>query len=259
MPGLQDVATILWSDLVALRRWILRYLLSTVISPLLYMTAFGCGLGTNIRTEGFSYQEFLILGIIAPTAMNNNFNGSGTRLYLDQIDYRSFDESLMAPVSSASILLGKALIGVFKGLISSIAFLAVAALICPEIHIGPFFIFGLVITCLAFSFLGVLVALLARSYEDPITFTSLTLMPMTFLGDALFFLSQIPFALSKIRRQLNYIRLYASKLYIELFLLLLGCYYAHNGGFLAFVLVRVLVYTRAASGSLWSLQNEQIN
>ena len=193
--GLQDAATILWSDLVALRRRIFRYLIATVVSPLLYMIAFGYGLGTDIKMEGSSYLEFVIPGIIALTAMNSSFNGSGTRLYLDQVHYRSFDESLMAPVSSASVLLGKALIGVVRGMISSTAFLVVAAIICPKIHIGPLFILGLVITCMAFSFLGVLVALLSRSYEDLITFTSLILMPMTFLGGTFFSLSRTPYIL----------------------------------------------------------------
>ncbi|MDM7939043.1 MAG: ABC transporter, partial [Methanothrix sp.] len=70
----------LWPDLVALQRNLSRYLIATVVSPILYMAAFGYGLGGNIRMDGASYLEFVIPGIIAMTAMNSSFNGSGTRL-----------------------------------------------------------------------------------------------------------------------------------------------------------------------------------
>lgn len=189
---LKDASTVLWSDLIALRRRMLRYLAATVVSPVLYMAAFGLGLGRSIRVDGLSYLDFVIPGIIALTAMNSSFNGSGNRLFLDQIHYRSFDESLMAPVSTFSLLLGKVMIGIFRGMVSSIAFLSVALVICPGIRLSPLLILILAITCTAFSSLGVLAALRARSYEDMVTFGSLVLMPMTFLGGTFFSLSQVP-------------------------------------------------------------------
>jgi ABC-type multidrug transport system permease subunit len=90
------------------------------------------------------------------------------------------------------MLMGKAMIGVVRGLMSSFVFIAVALLIAPTIHIGPPFLVGLLLTCLTFAFLGVLAALLARSHEDMATFASLILMPMTFLGGTFFSLSQVP-------------------------------------------------------------------
>jgi len=99
----------------------------------------------------------------------------------------------MAPVELPSILLGKALIGVVRGILSSVAFLLVAFLIARHIHITLPFVLGLLLSCLTFAFLGVLAALLARSHEDMATFGSLILMPMTFLGGTFFSVSQVPF------------------------------------------------------------------
>ncbi|HNX10483.1 MAG TPA: ABC transporter permease, partial [Methanothrix sp.] len=177
-----DAYSILWADLVTLKRRWTRYLVTTLISPLLYLVAFGWGLGRGISLNGTSYLEFVVPGIIALTAMTTSFNGAGTRLNVDRIYYRSFDECIMAPISLYSLLLGKALIGVVRGIISSAAFLVVAMLIAPSIRIGPMFLLGLLLTCLAFSFLGVLAALLAKSHEDMGTFSSIVLLPMTFLG-----------------------------------------------------------------------------
>lgn len=188
----QDAYNILWADLAALKRRWLRYLTTTLISPLLYLVAFGWGLGRGINLNGTSYLEFVVPGIIALTAMTTSFNGAGTRLNVDRLYFKSFDECLMAPIKLHSLLLGKALIGVVRGIFSSVAFLALATLIAPSIHIGPMFLAGLLLTCLTFSFLGVLAALLAKSHEDMGTFGSIILLPMTFLGGTFFSLSQVP-------------------------------------------------------------------
>ncbi|MDD4446473.1 MAG: ABC transporter permease, partial [Methanothrix sp.] len=184
--GAEGASAILWSDMVALRRNLRNYLIATVVGPLLYMAAFGFGLGGSIKMDGMSYLEFVIPGIIAMTAMNSSFNGSGTRLVVDQIHWRSFDESLMAPIGQPSLLLGKALIGVLRGSVSSIAFLIMALIIKPQLHINPTFLLSLALTCLIFSFLGVLCALLASSYDDMIMFTSIIITPMAFLGGTSF-------------------------------------------------------------------------
>ncbi|RQW78161.1 MAG: ABC transporter [Methanothrix sp.] len=193
--GSEGAYAILWSDLVALRRNLPNYLIATVVSPLLYMAAFGYGLGGNIKMDGMSYLEFVIPGIIAMTAMNSSFNGSGTRLVVDQIHWRSFDESLMAPIGQPALLLGKALIGVLRGAVSSIAFLIMAIIIMPSLNVDLLFFLSLALTCLVFAFLGVLSALLARSYDDMIMFTSIIITPMAFLGGTFFSLNFLPPAL----------------------------------------------------------------
>lgn len=195
MESVMDAYSILWADFMALKRRGPRFLVTTLVSPVLYLVAFGWGLGRGMSLNGTSYLQFVIPGIIALTAMTTSFNGAGTRLNVDRLYFKSFDECLMAPIGLTMLLIGKALIGVVRGLISSAAFLVVALLIAPGMHIGPQFLVGLLLTCLTFSFLGVLAALLARSHEDMATFSSLILMPMTFLGGTFFSLSQVPVGL----------------------------------------------------------------
>lgn len=190
-----DVYTILWADLMIMRRRMTRYLITTLVSPILYLFAFGWGLGRGVSVEGSGYLDFVIPGIIALTAMNSSFIGAGARLNVDRLFFRSFDEFLMAPISALSLVFGKAMIGAFRGMVSSAAFLAVALLLTPTLSLGPLFVVSLLLTCLSFSFLGVLAALLAKSHEDMNTFSSLLLLPMTFLAGTFFSLSQVPPAL----------------------------------------------------------------
>jgi ABC-type multidrug transport system permease subunit len=53
----------------------------------------------------------------------------------------------------------------------------------------------LVVTCFVFSFLGVFVALIAKSHQDMSVFMSLVILPMSFLSGTFFSLSQVPEAL----------------------------------------------------------------
>jgi ABC-2 type transport system permease protein len=54
------------------------------------------------------------------------------------------------------------------------------------------------LTCFTFSFLGVIVALLAKTHQDMTLFMSLVVLPMAFLSGTFFSLSQVPGVLSMI-------------------------------------------------------------
>jgi len=189
---LADTYSVLWSDLRFLWRNWRRILITSLISPVLYLAAFGWGLGRNITVEGSSYLEFVIPGIIALTAMNSSFNGAGMKLNVDRLFYKCFDECLMSPIRPVSLILGKALAGMLRGLISSLAFLIIGFIIASSMTVNALFALALILTCLTFAFLGVLAALLARSHQDMATFSTLVMLPMTFLGGTFFSLGQLP-------------------------------------------------------------------
>lgn len=204
LETLQDIGTVVWVDLRFLRRNIGKTMALTLIAPVLYLLAFGYGLGRGTLVEGYSYLDFVIPGIVALTAMTTAFNTSGLKLHVDRLFYKCFDETLMAPVSPFSIIVGKALIGVVRGLLSAGAILAVALVFSPLPAMNLLFPLTLIVTCFVFSFLGVIIALLAKTHQDMTLFMSLVILPMSFLSGTFFSLSQVPEALS--------IALYASPL-----------------------------------------------
>jgi ABC-type multidrug transport system permease subunit len=154
--------------------------------------AFGYGLGRGISFEGYSYLDFVMPGIIALTAMTSSYGGAGMKLHVDRLFYKCFDEYLMSPISLFSLAIGKTLIGVVRGLIASIALLIVSVLISPTLIINPLFVLVLVSSCFVFSFLGVLIGLVAKSHQDMGTFNTLVILPMTFLSGTFFSLNQLP-------------------------------------------------------------------
>jgi ABC-2 type transport system permease protein len=180
-------------DLKFLSRNWHKTLATTLVAPVLYLLAFGYGLGRGVTINGYSYLEFVIPGIVALTAMTTAFNAAGMKLHVDRLFYKCFDEALMSPISFFSIIVGKTLIGVVRGIISTGALLAACFLFSPSTAVGnSLFWLTLIITCFVFSFLGVLVALVAKSHQDMSVFMSLVILPMAFLSGTFFAISQLP-------------------------------------------------------------------
>jgi ABC-2 type transport system permease protein len=192
MTVLGDIYSVLWVDLRNMRRHWKSTIATSLILPLLYLVAFGYGLGRGLEVDGVSYLSFVIPGIVALTAFSISFNGAASKLQVDKIFYKSFDELLMSPVSLQAIIIGKALIGVLRGLISSIAILAVGLILAPTLNITPLFFSMLLLSCFVFALFGVLVALVINTHQGMSTFSTVVMLPMTFLCGTFFSLSQLP-------------------------------------------------------------------
>jgi ABC-type multidrug transport system permease subunit len=165
---------------------------TSLILPLLYLVAFGYGLGRNMNVDGVNYLSFVVPGIVALTAFSTSFNGAASKLQVDKFFYKSFDELLMSPVSLQSIIVGKALIGVLRGLISSVAILAVGFILAPTLIISPLLVGMLLLSCFVFALFGVLIALVVNTHQGMSTFSNLVILPMTFLCGTFFSISQLP-------------------------------------------------------------------
>jgi ABC-type multidrug transport system permease subunit len=192
LDALKDVYSVLWADLRNLRRHLRSTLAASFIQPLLYLVAFGYGLGQGVNVGGVSYLAFVIPGIVALTAFSTSFNGSASKLQVDRLFYKTFDEYLMSPVSLYSIVIGKALIGVVRGLISSVAILIVGLVLSPTLIVSPLFVSVLVVSCFVFALFGVLVGSVINAHQNMSTFSNLVILPMTFLCGTFFSLSQVP-------------------------------------------------------------------
>ena len=192
MNVFSDIYSVLWVDLRNMRRHWKSTVATSLVQPLLYLVAFGYGLGRGINVDGVSYLAFVIPGIVALTAFSTSFNGAASKLQVDKFFYKSFDELLMSPVSLQSIVVGKALIGVLRGLISSVAVLAVGIILAPTLAVSPLFFLMLLISCFVFALFGVLIALVINSHQGMSTFSTLVMLPMTFLCGTFFSLSQLP-------------------------------------------------------------------
>ena len=80
-----EVFAVLWREFIFFKRRFWKITTSAIMTPLLYLIAFGWGLGKDIVIEGATYMHFVMPGIIALSTMNTSFNAVAIRLSLIHI------------------------------------------------------------------------------------------------------------------------------------------------------------------------------
>ena len=103
---IQDITTIMWRDWIVLRRRLKKFILSRLVTPVLYLVAFGWGLGRNINPASGTYMDFLVPGIIALNTMNVSYM-SVTGVHAERVYHKSLEEYLGAPIEPAAFVVGK--------------------------------------------------------------------------------------------------------------------------------------------------------
>jgi ABC-2 type transport system permease protein len=189
---LREIHSVAWGDMRFLRHNALNVLVMSIVSPLLYLIAFGYGLGRGQVMEGVPYIAFIIPGIVALTALSSSFSSTATRMNVQRLYYRSFDELMLCPLRHSSIVIGKAMLGVVRGLISCSIVFALGMLLSDELMLTPLFVVSLLVSCMAFSLLGETAALLAKSHQNMAVFNTLVILPMTFLCGTFFSVAAMP-------------------------------------------------------------------
>lgn len=196
MNFFRDVYYVAWGDVRYMRHTIVSILITSLVTPVLYLLAFGYGIdGGAVTIDGnrVPYIDFVIPGIVALTSLSASFSATSARLNVQRLYYHCFDEMMMCPLGNSAIVVGKALIGVIRGLISSGLMFVIGYTLEPSyMHLTPLFIVSLLVSCFTFSFLGVAAALLARSHAAMATFSSLVITPMTFLCGTFFSVASLP-------------------------------------------------------------------
>lgn len=187
-----DIATVFWRDWLVLRRRLGSYILSRMISPIMYLVAFGWGVGRNIQLNQGSYLDFIVPGILALNSMTISFNSVGTPLNMSRLYHKTLEEYLVAPISPVAFVCGKVLGGMFRGLISSTVIIILAYLFGATLTINSFFLLALSLNCMLFAALGFVAAMLIESHEHMSNFSTYVLLPMSFLCATFFRTDSMP-------------------------------------------------------------------
>lgn len=203
---LADSLTIFWGDWLELRVRIAQIAASGLVSPLIYIFAFGFGLGSSIKpgvgidSVYGNYLEFMLPGMVALSSMAICFGGTTFSICGERLFSKTFEELLLVPVHPLALYLGKMMAGVARGLMTSGAVMLVAILFTGKVwsFLNPLFLLVLLLNCAVFSGLGALVGLSARSLESVGLANNFLIVPMSFLGATFFDPSTLPIALKVI-------------------------------------------------------------
>jgi ABC-2 type transport system permease protein len=171
-------------------------LIGSLVTPILWLVIFGTGLGSSMGTftshSDYTYQEFLLPGIIGQSLLFTAMFMGISVIWDRQFGFMK--EILVAPVSRVSIYIGK-MLGVGSGcLVQGIIVLALGFLIGVPLGlatIGLSFVLMVLIT-VGLVCIGLIIASLMKSLESFGTIATFVNMPMFFFSGALFPVSNLP-------------------------------------------------------------------
>jgi ABC-2 type transport system permease protein len=192
----RNVATIgmVWQrELIRLRRTPTR-IITGLAQPLIFLFVMGSGLGHLISSDiaGFDYQEFLFPGILSMSIITSSLFASISVVWDREFGFMR--EMLVAPVSRASIVFGKALGGGTVSVVQGLVLILAAPII--GVSLTPFRVVGLILALLLLAYaltsLGMVLATRMQRMESFQMVMTLVLQPMIFLSGAVFPLQNLP-------------------------------------------------------------------
>jgi ABC-type multidrug transport system permease subunit len=187
-----EVFTVLWREYIFFKRRFLKITTSAIMTPVLYLIAFGWGLGQDVVIEGATYMEFIIPGIIALSTMNTSFNAVAIRINISKLYERSFEYYLTSPINMYLLALGHILAGALRGMYAAVLILSVSLLFGVKLHIDFYFILICFLNSFLFAAFGYGAALSIESHYDMNRFTTYIMTPMSFLCGTFFSLKSLP-------------------------------------------------------------------
>ena len=192
MSLITDIYRVALSDLYYLKRNLPILMLTSLVTPVLYLVAFGYGLGNGLTMEGVSYMAFMIPGVVALTTVTSSFTTVANKLMVQKRFYESFDEMLLCPISKTSLILGKSILGVIKSMMCGLLMLLLGFFLADDMQITPMLIICMLISCTVFSMLGVAAGMIVPDLPRMNLFNSFVILPMTFLCGTMFSLDALP-------------------------------------------------------------------
>ena len=159
-----------------------------VISSALYIIVFGHALGQRIRENpdieaSGGYMLFIIPGLIMMSVINHAYQNTSSSLM--QAKFLKFmDDILITPLSGLEISIAYIIGGALRGVINAISIIILSFIIAPNFGIDSYFMtfVYIFIVSWAFSALGLLVGIYAKTWDHIGVFTNFVFMPLTMLG-----------------------------------------------------------------------------
>jgi lipooligosaccharide transport system permease protein len=173
-------------------------ILAEIFEPLLYLLAFGVGIGhlvghvPGLPATSVTYPEFVAPALLATAAMNGSMNETTFNMYGKLVTDKTYESILTTPMSVRSVALGEVCWALLRGTLVSTAFLAAVAAL-GLVHTPAAL---LVVPCalligFAFASAGLLVVTLLRSWQD-FQLIQLVMLPMFLFATTFFPLTVYP-------------------------------------------------------------------
>ena len=167
-------------------------IISSLVTPLLWLLIFGSGMRAVAVPGTDNYQAFLFPGVVGMTLLFTSV-ASGVSVIWDR-EFGFLKEILVAPVSRSAVVLGKALGGGTSALFQGVILLPLSFLVGVQLSPASVLLFipVMVITAIGLVSIGLAIAAFVESMEAFNLIMSFAIMPMFLLSGAFFPLNSAP-------------------------------------------------------------------
>jgi len=190
MSELDGVLAVWRRELIVFKREVSR-VVSSIVSPLMWLLLFGSGVGSTVSVGGQDYQAFIFPGVVIMSVL---FTSTFYGVYI--IWDRKIDvlkAILVAPVSRVAIFFGKVLGGCTDALLQSTVLIGIGCFFVSYTAAGlALSLLVVLLTAIGFVALGLAIGAFFESLEGFQLIGTFLVFPLFFLSGALYPLDNVP-------------------------------------------------------------------
>ena len=201
IPRFRHAAFAIWArNMLVWRKMIGSSVVINLGEPLLYLVAFGYGLGMFIGGQmDMPYLSFLASGTLAASAMNTAGFEALFGVFTRMVPQKSYDAMLASPLEITDIIAGEILWCATKAVIHGAGILLVAALLGAVADWRALWVLPILFLAgLTFASTALVVTARASSYASFSYYTTLVMTPLMLLSGVFYPISTLPPVLQQV-------------------------------------------------------------
>jgi ABC-2 type transport system permease protein len=163
------------------------------ISALMFIFIFGYVVGTRMpKTQGHSYIEFVLPGVLMLNIVNAAFLQSTSQIYFQRF-LRYIEETLVAPLSYIEMIIGSLSMTIVRSVVTALGILVIGVAFHATHMYNIFeFLFWIVSVSIVFGLLGIIIALWANNFEQLTMLNVFFIAPLSFVGGVFNTVAMLP-------------------------------------------------------------------
>ena len=171
----------------------IQAVVAPLISALLFIFIFGFVVGGNIRhIAGFSYLEFVLPGVVMMNVIAASFLQATSQIYFQRFQ-KSIEEILVSPLSYVEMIAGAVSIVILRSVVTALGIMLIGmAFGAVHMHSLPEFLFWVIMVSMIFGFLGIIVALWAKTFEQLNVLMVFFIQPLSMVGGVFNTVAMLP-------------------------------------------------------------------